>query len=179
MKKVGRLYRERLVDQLKGGVANQENVFLLSYSMVSGPQMNDLRKNLRRTGAHVCAAKNTIARLALQEIDHNDLAGKVSGQTALVWGGTDSAAISRILIRCAEESENIVIQGGLLQGRILTQGDVKKLSELPPREVLLARLLSVIQSPLTRFAGVLNAKTRELLFILKQLSEKKGGNKNV
>lgn len=179
MKKVGRLYRERLVDQLKSGVAGQDNVFLFSYSGVSGSQMDDLRKNLRRTGACVRAAKNTLARLALREINHEDLAGNVSGQTALVLGGADLAAVSKVLVKFAEETESIVVQGGLLQGKVLRQDDVKRLSELPPREILLARLLSVIQSPLTRFAGALNAKTRELLYVLKQLSEKKGGNKNV
>jgi large subunit ribosomal protein L10 len=75
--------------------------------------------------------------------------------------------------------EGVIVQGGLLQGRILEQEDVKRLSELPTREILLAKLLSVIQSPLNRLAMALNAKTRELLSILKQLSEKKGGNKNV
>jgi large subunit ribosomal protein L10 len=179
MKKVGRLYRECLVEQLKGGVAGNDNVFLLSYSRVSGLQMGDLRKNLKQTGADVCAAKNSVARLALKEMEYEELADKISGQTALVWGGADSVEVSKILFKCAEESENIVVRGGLLQGRVLGQDDVKKLSELPPREVLLAALLSVIQSPLTRLAGALNAKTRDLLSILKQLSEKKGGNENV
>ena len=179
MKKVGQLYRERLVDQLKDGVTNHDNVFLLSYSQVSGLQMSDLRKNLKQTGADVCVTKNSIARLALKEIEQEGLAERISGQTALVWGGVDSAEVSKILINFVKESENIVVQGGLLQGRILEQTDVKKLSELPSREVLLAMLLSAIQSPLTRFAGALNAKTRDLLSILKQLGEKKGGNENV
>ena len=179
MKKVGLLYRESLVSQVKKGVTDNDNVFLLSYSHVSGLQMNNLRKNLKKTGAQMCAAKNSVARLALKEMEFEGLSQKVSGQTALVWGGTDSAEISKILMDFVKTSENIVVRGGLLQGRILEQHDVQKLSELPPREILLAMLFSVIQSPLTRLAGALNAKTRELLSILKQLSEKKGGNENV
>ena len=172
MKKVGQLYRESLVDKVKKGVADNDNVFLLSYSNVSGLQMSDLRKNLKQTGANVCVTKNSVARLALKEMEYEGLSEKVSGQTALVWGGADSSEISKILINFVETSENVGVQGGLLQGRLLEQGDVKKLSELPPREVLLAMLFAAIQSPLTRLAGALNAKTRDLLSILKQLSER-------
>ena len=179
MKKVGLLYRETLVDQVKKGVTDNDNVFLLSYSCVSGLQMSDLRKSLRQAGADICATKNSVARLALKEVEHEGLSQKVSGQTALVWGGTDSSEISKILIDFIKDSEDIVVQGGLLQGRILEKEDVKKLSELPSREILLAMLFAAIQSPLTRLAGALNAKTRYLLSVLKQLSEKKGGNENV
>ena len=70
----------------------------------------------------------------------------------------------------------VCIAGGLLEGKELNKNDVKKLSDLPSREVLLSMLLSTIQSPLTRLAGALNAKTRDLISVLKQLSEKKGGN---
>jgi len=112
-------------------------------------------------------------------VEYEGLSEKISGQTALVWGGTDSAEVSKILVDFVKDSENIVVQGGLLQGGVIGQDDVKKLSELPPKEVLLSMLLAAIQSPLTRFAGALNAKTRDLLSVLKQLSEKKGGNENV
>jgi large subunit ribosomal protein L10 len=178
MKKVGQLYREALVDQVKKGVTENDNTFLLSYSQVSGLQMSDLRKNLKQTGASVCITKNSVVRLALKEIEQEELSEKVSGQTALIWGGADSAEVSKILIDFIKTSESTVVQGGLLQGRILEQADVKKLSELPSREVLLATLFATIQSPLTRFAGALNAKTRDLLSVLKQLGEQKGGNEN-
>ena len=176
MTKVGRLYRESLVNQVKDGVTNNDNVFLLSYSGVSGLKMNDLRKNLKQSGARMYTTRNSVIRLALKEIEQEELSEKISGQTALVWGGTDSSEVSKILIEFIKESENIVVQGGLLQGKILDWGDVKKLSELPSREVLLSMLLSAIGSPLTRLASALNAKTRDLLSILKQLSEKKGGS---
>ena len=176
MKKIGQLYRESLVQQVKKGVSDSDNVFLLSYSRVSGLQMSDLRKDLNRTGASVYVTKNSVIQLALKEIEQEELAGKISGQTALVWGGAASSEVSKILVDFVEQSEHIVVQGGLLQGKLLEQGDIKKLSELPSREVLLSMLLSSIQAPLTHLAGVLNAKTRDLVSVLKQLSEQKGGN---
>ncbi len=87
-----------------------------------------------------------------------------------------SAEISKVLCKFSKECEFVKLSAGLLEGRILNLDDIKKLSELPSKQVLLALLFGTIQAPLTRLAGALNAKTQELLSILKQLSEKKGGS---
>ena len=179
MKKVGQIYRESLVAQIKDGIVNSDNVFLVSYSRLSSLKISNLRKNLRRTGAQMCVTKNSLARLALKEKEQGPLAQKISGQTALVWGGADSAEVSKILVDFVKGTEDFIVQGGLLQGRVLEKNDVTRLSELPSRDVLLSMLLSSLQAPLTRLAGALNAKTRELVSVLKQLSEKKGGKENV
>lgn len=176
MKKVGTLFRESLVNRIKEGVNNNSNVFLLSYSALSGLKNSDLRKNLRKIGAEVYVTKNSIARLALKDCEKDDLAQNVSQQTAFVFSDADSVELSKMLVDFEKDCKTFSVQGGLLEGKVLDQAEVKTLSELPSREVLLAMLLSTIQSPLTRLAGALNAKTRDLLSILKQLSEKNGGN---
>ena len=176
MKKVGQLYREDLSNRIKEAIDHNSNVFLVSYSSLSGAQLNDFRKSLKKAGADVFVSKNSIARITLKNLKHDKLAERIKGQTALVWSSADSVQVSKILIKFAKDSENIKLQGGLLEGKILEQDDIKKLSDLPSREVLLSMLLGTIQAPLTRLAGALNAKTRDLLSILKQLSEKRGGN---
>jgi len=175
-KSIGQLYRERLVDHVKAGISDNDNVFLISYSKVSGISMSDLRKDLKQTGAQMYIAKNSIARLAFKDSEQKKLGEKIEGQSALVWGGNDSAEVSKVLVKFVKDAENIILRGGLLQGRLLAIDDIKRLSELPSRTVLLSMLLSAVQSPLTRLAGALNAKTRDLVSVLKQLSEKKGGS---
>jgi len=176
MKKVGQLLRQTLVDDIKEGISNNGSAFLLSYSNISGIKISDLRKTLKKAGASMYVTKNSIAKVALKDLDFGGLTSSVSAQTALIWSNSDSSEISKILVNFAKDIETVSVQGGLLEGRILTKADVTRLSDLPSREVLLSMLLATIQSPLTRLAGALNAKTRELLSILKQLSEKKGGN---
>lgn len=176
MKRVGQIFRENLVDQIKGGIDKNTAVFVLNYSNLASPTLSNLRKNLSETGAEVIVSKNSLARVALEDLKQNKLAERLVGQTAFVWSSTDSVAISKILVKFAKECETFKVQGGLLEGRLLESDDIAKLSELPSREVLLANLLGTIQAPLTRLACALNAKSRDLLSILKQLSEKKGGN---
>ncbi|MBF0521498.1 MAG: 50S ribosomal protein L10 [Candidatus Omnitrophica bacterium] len=175
MKTIGQLFREILANDIKKGINKNANVFVLSYSELSSAQICDLRKTLRKSGADIYVSKNSIARIALKDLNYEKLAEKVDQQTAFVWGNKDSVEISKILIKFEKDFETVKIKGGVLEGRVLENDDVKRLSELPSREVLLSMLLGAIQSPLTRFAGALNAKTRDLLSVLKQLSEKKGG----
>lgn len=173
MKRVGELYRENLSRRVREGVGDHETVFVMSYSHLSASQLNDFRKDLKQAGAQVFVSKNSLARLALRDLKFNTLSEGVQGQTAFVWGDADSVEISKILAKFLKECEKVQICGGLLSGRILGAEDVQKLAELPSREVLLSILFAAIQAPLTRLAGALNAKTRDLISILKQLSEKK------
>ncbi len=176
MKKVGQLFRENLVNQVKSGVDQNSNVFVFSYSNVSSFQLGELRKKLKQAGADVYVSKNAIAQIALRNLKHDALADRIKGQTAFVWSSTDSAQVSKILVGFAKECDQVKLQGGLLDGKILEQNDIKRLSDLPSREVLLAQLLGTIQAPITRLMYCLNAKSIDLLSILKQYSEKKGGN---
>jgi large subunit ribosomal protein L10 len=176
MGKVGKIIRTTLLDGIKDGLQNHQSLFLLGYSALSSSQMDNLRKKLRRVGAQMNVPRNRIAKLAFKELHHEKLADQITGQTAFVWSSADAVVISKTLVKFSEEHQNVVIKGGLLDGVFLEKPDVKRLSDLPAKEVLQARLLQVILSPLTSLAGALNAKTRDLLSILKQLSEKKGGN---
>ena len=176
MKRVGVVYREAFVKNIRDHISENKSVFLLGYTKVSSPQISELRKDLKKAGAEVFVSKNALARIALKELHQEPLAEHVSGQTAFVWTAADSAAVSKILVKFAKDRKTVAVKGGVLEGKLLSESDVHRLSELPSREVLLSQLLGTIQAPLTRFAGALNAKSRDLLSILKQLGEKKGGN---
>lgn len=176
MKRVGQAFRESLVNRIKDGVGQNGCTFLVSYSQVPGSQLNDFRKRLKAAGAQVYVSKNSLAQIALKDIQQKSMAEKITGQMAFVWGRADSAAMAKALVQFAKECPNVTIRGGLLDGTIIEKEQIIQLSELPSRTVLLTMLLGAIQSPLTRLAGTLNAKTRDLLSILKQLSAKKGGN---
>jgi large subunit ribosomal protein L10 len=176
MTKVGQVYRQGLVNRIKDEIGKNENVFLLSYSQLAGGQMNDFRKALKKAGASVYVTRNSAARLALTELKHEAFKDSVNGQTVFVWSNSDSAEVSKALVKFIKDLEAVKIKGGLLKGCVVTSDDVKRISELPSREQLLSTLLSTIQAPVTRLLGALNAKSYDLLSILKQLSEKKGGS---
>jgi len=176
VEKVGHLLRRNLIENIKGSVEERSNAFLISYSSLSGSQMNDLRKDLKRLGAQMFVSRTRLARLALKEIEQEEFSSVLSGQTAFVWSNADAVTVSKLLVDFTKKNDNVSVRGAVLDGAFLPDQDIKRLADLPSREVLLSQLLSAILSPITTLAGHLNAKSRDLLSILKQLSEKKGGS---
>jgi len=175
MKRIGALYRESIAKHIKEGIEKQNSVFLVSYSRISSMQMDTLRKTLKKIGARLYVSNNNIAKRTLKNLKFDNLAEKINGQTAFIWGEADSVEVSKALTKFAKELEGLKLNGGLLGGKVLEAGDIKRLSDLPSREVLLAMLLGSIQSPLHGLLNIFTGKTRELLYLLKQLSEQRGG----
>ena len=174
--KVGGIFRKQLVSAIKDGVDKNQNTFLVSYSGISASQMNVLRKDLSKKSAKMKVTKSKIARIALKDQKLEPASVNVRDQVAFIHTDSDAAEISKILVKFSKECKGFAVQGGLLQGAFLAKEDVGRLSDLPSREVLIAKLLSLMQSPATKLAYILNAKSRDLLSILKQYSEKKGGS---
>jgi len=175
MKKVGQLIRESIAEKIRHNVAEHSTTFLVSYSKMSSPKMNNFRKTLKAAGAKVYVSKNRIAKKTLTAMKFDEMSSKITQQIAFVWSDSDSVEVAKALVKLTKDLEGLNIQGGVLDGKAVQQADVKRLSDLPSREVLLTMLAQTIQSPLVRLAGALNAKTRDLIYILKQLSEKAGG----
>ena len=174
--RVGELYRQKIAVSVKDGITKSSSTFVVSFRGVSSAKMDSLRKDLRRKKADVLVAKTSVARIAFKEAKLQSLAERIEGQLALVLSDADASEISRILVKFAKDYEGFVLKGGVLDGNLLEPDQIRTLSDLPSREVLLSQLLGTMQAPLTRFMGALNGKTRDLLSILKQLSEKKGGS---
>ena len=177
MKRVGRIFRESMVAHVKEGIQNRNSTFMLSYTKVSGPQMNSLRKGLKTIGAELCVSRNSIAEIALKDLNFEKLTQRISGQTAFVISDADSIEVSKTLIKFMKECEGLQIQGGLLEGVILEKADIQRLADLPSRPILLTMLLRTLNTPMTRLARALNGKTRDLLSVLKQLAEKNAANR--
>ena len=169
--KVGTLYRQRMANSIKTGVSEKSSTFVVSYRGISSAKMNILRKDLKRKKAEVLVSKTSVARIALKQAKFEDLAGRIEGQMALILSNADASEVSKVLVKFAKDYEGFIVRGGMLDGAFLTEAQVATLSNLPSREVLLAKLMGTMSAPLTRFASSLNSKTRDLISILKQKSD--------
>lgn len=174
--KIGKIYRKKITAKVHDGVVNESSAFVINFRNVPSSDICTLRKNLKQKNAKVYLSRNSLARVGIQGTLLAPLTEKLDGQTLFVWTSADAVDIAKALMQFAGKNENIIIRGGVVSSQLLLQNDVKRLSDLPSREVLLAQLLGTLQSPMTRLARTLNGKTVELLSILKQISEKRGGN---
>ena len=176
MIKVGKVYRDQMVRTIRDGLDKSGTCVVVNFKSISSGDLSSLRKTLRQKKARMFASRNSLVKVAFKGTDFASLAENLSGQTAVIFTSADPAGIAKALVEFAKKNENFVFCGGVLDKSLLRKEDIKRIADLPAKEVLIAQLLGTLQSPMTRLARALNGKTTELILILKQLSEKRGGN---
>jgi large subunit ribosomal protein L10 len=156
---------EALTELLKGS----PNVFVTDFSGLNVLRMTELRRRLRGAGVEYVVVKNTLAQRAFAANGVHALDEHLAGPTGLVLSGTDALAGAKVLTEFAREFEKPAIKIGLVDGRPVTPEQVKRLADLPPREVLLAQLAGYIQAPMAQFAGVMNGLLYQMVGALEAL----------
>ena len=155
------------IDRLQEGFAKCSIGILTDYRGLSTPEMTILRSSLRELGIEYKVVKNTLARLAAERAGRNDLVSVFEGPVAIAFGYGDIAEPARALTDYINTSKaGLSIKGGFLSDRLLTSEEVKTLSTLPSREILLAKVVGGMQSPITALVSCLATPIRGVIGVL-------------
>lgn len=166
--------KTELLQEYEQGLATAPHAFVLGYQGIKVPQVTALREKVRQSGGEYVVVKNTIA---LRAIDGNALAQLKEhfvGPTAVAYGN-DPVALAKALTDFAKDVPVLQFKGGLVEGRAVPAAQIKDIASLPSREELIAKLLFLMQSPITRFVRVLAALPQSLVVVLDQVRQKKEG----
>lgn len=161
--------KEKIIEEIAGELEKAELIIATDYRGLKVAALNELR---RRLGAERCryrVAKNTLTRLACRRVGLEALEPLLEGPTALAYTGADAVAAARVFLQFGKDHEALAIKGGILSGQPITSGQVKALGEIPPREVLLARVCGGFQAPLSGLVNVLQGNIRQLVYALDAL----------
>jgi len=155
------------IEQLQESFTRCTIAILTDYRGLNTADMTALRRRLQESGSQYQVVKNTLARLAAENAGHDDLVSSLEGPIAIAFGYGDIIAPAKVLASyTGEAKENISIRGGFLGSRSLTAGDVITLARLPSREILLARVLGQMQSPISALLGCLTTPLRGFVGVL-------------
>lgn len=138
----------QIVENLKEKLSQAKGVVLTDYQGLSVPEVEALRKSLQEAGANYQVVKNTLLNLALKEN------AKIAGPTAVVLSYEDEIEPLKALYDFAKEHEALKVKGGFFEGTFLAEEKLKEIAALPGREVLLAKVAGMLQSPISRLVGV-------------------------
>jgi large subunit ribosomal protein L10 len=117
--------------------------------------------------------KNTLARRAVEETSFVPLEDHFVGPTSVAFSQHDAVAMAKALTEYAKREPKLSLRVGFIEGQLLSPAQIAALAELPPREVLLARMLASVQSPLAGFVGVLQGVLRQLVYALQAVRDAK------
>lgn len=155
--------KQAAVAQIASAIANAQTMVIAEYRGISVASMTELRANARKAGVYLHVLKNTLARRAVDGTSFAALADQMVGP--LVYAvSEDPVAAAKVLHQFSKKDEKIVLKAGSYNGELLDVAQVAELASIPSRDELLAKLLGIMQAPVSGFARALAA-----------LAEKKAG----
>jgi len=164
-----------VVDEVRSRLSSSSAALLTEYRGLNVKDLAALRIAVRDAGGEYKIYKNTLVRLAVHDHGLAELENLLTGPTAIAFVDGDAVLVAKSLRDFARTNPNLVIKGGVLGTRILTDADAGALADVAPREELLARLAGGLAAPLQQLAGLLAALPRSFAYGLKALLDQQGG----
>jgi large subunit ribosomal protein L10 len=164
--------KEDLVQQYLGMLERSTGVVLAGFSGVTVKDLEGLRQKIREAGGEFHVVKNSLMELAFKQAGYPLQGADLVGTTAVGFAGEDITAVAKAIVELAKQSEALHVKAGVIEGKAYTGAQVEQFADLPPLNVLQARLLSVLQGPAGRMAGVLAGSVRQMVTVVKAYSEK-------
>ena len=170
-----------IVAEVREKFQSSEAVVLTEYRGLNVTDLAVLRNAMRDAGGEYKVYKNSLVRFAAKELDL-EIEELLVGPTAIAFTGTrpdgkdgDPVSVAKALANFSKDNENLVIKGGMLDGKLLTTDEIVALSKIAPREELLAKLAGGMAAPMQQMAGLLNAVPQKFAYALSALIETGGG----
>jgi len=164
---ISREKKQELVKSYAEAFSRSQAAILTNYSGLPVAELNRLRNKMREAGSGYHVVKNRLVKLALREAGLPVPEELLQGPTAIGFCYEDVVAQAKVLTEYAKESKELTIKGGFLGERVFDGQAISSLADLPSRDVLLAQLLSGVQSPIAGLVNVLSGTLRGLVTVLK------------
>jgi large subunit ribosomal protein L10 len=163
-----RAEKERVVERLAERLRSTETLMVADYRGLTMPEIDELRTRLLEAGARFTVVKNTLTKLAAEQAGTADVLQLIDGPTAIAFleAGGDPVAVAKVLNETARAHDVLVIRGGLLDGAVVGDEEIKRLATLPPADVLRAQLAGAVFGPLTTVVGLFTAPLRDLVGVI-------------
>jgi large subunit ribosomal protein L10 len=167
--------KANIVQDLKDQLNSSPFLLVTDYTGLKVDQFAELRTRLVAVGAECHVVKNTMLRIAANELGMPDISTSLSGQTAIVTGEQDICATAKVLKTFAAEFKKPAVKAGILDNAPLSAEQVHAMADLPPLPALQAQLLGLLNSLGSRLVRTLNEPGTSLARVLKAKVDAAGG----
>ncbi|MFC1490157.1 50S ribosomal protein L10 [Candidatus Latescibacterota bacterium] len=159
-------------------IFSKSGFYLLDFKGFNVAEITELRNKLRDADVSMRVVKNTLAKRALEEVNSDESVREsfekyFKGPTGLVWSKEDPIAPVRVLVDFLGDKKFGTIKAGMLDGMIVQEYDIEKISKLPSKQVLYAQVASALNAPIVKLARVLKAVPENFVRTLDAVREKK------
>lgn len=141
-----------IVETLKGAQAG----VLVDHRGLTVEEDTNLRNALRKENVTYFVVKNTLLRRAVKEVGLDDLDEVLSGPTAIAVSSDNPVAPAKVMADFAKEHEALELKSGFMDGNVMSLDEVKTLAATPSKEVLIAKMMGSLNSPVSGLVRLLN-----------------------
>jgi large subunit ribosomal protein L10 len=145
-----------MVAELAEDFGRASIALVTEYKGMKAGESDDMRRRIRAVRGEFRVTKNTLLRRAIKDTNFALLDGHLGGPVGLILSYADPVELANTVSSFKDFGENLKIRGGVLDGKPLTPAEINELANLPPREVIMAQLLGLLQAPATQLVRLLN-----------------------
>ena len=168
--------KAQTIEQAKEWYSKASGVVFTDYRGLKNKEIATLRNDLRKKGGELHVIKNTLFRKAVGDETASGLPADLhNGTTAFAFVFGNEADVAKALLDYARTSRKLVVKGGLFGGKSVDAKGVESISELPPRDVLLAQVIGAVAAPLTTLVGTIEALYADPIRVIGAVADKVGG----
>jgi large subunit ribosomal protein L10 len=163
--------KKQIVADYVDKMSSSQAMILTDYRGLNVASITELRRRMREVDGGLQVVKNTLFKRALDEAGISVPMEDHEGPLAIGYCFEEVPPVAKVLLDFAKESQALKVHGAVLGDKMLDLAGVRSLADLPPREVLLAQLLSAVQGPMSGLVNTLQAPMRELVQVLSARAE--------
>ena len=174
-KLTGRPRKEKAVEEISQRLEESDSLVLTDYQGLKHKQLEDLKRNLKKSNAAFSVTKNTLLKISVEKSKkYADLLKKhtYESPTAALFIKGDVTQALKLLAKANKAFGLPKIKIGIIDGEVLDEASVLRIASLPNRETLLAQLGGTLNFPISGLVFVLNANLQKLVFVLSEISKK-------
>ncbi len=150
--------KKQMVAELTEKIQAAPAGVIVNYSGITVADDTALRAALRKAGVSYSVYKNSITGRACEAAGYGDLKEVLEGMTAIAVATDDPIAPAKVLKEYADKIESFELKGGFVEGKVLDKAGVEELAAIPPKPILIGKMLGSMQKSLYGLAYVLQAK---------------------
>ena len=170
---MNREQKEKEIAVLKDKLARAKHLIIADHSGINVAEVSALRRKLKEGNSEIRVSKNTLLKLAVKDTDLQELQEHFEGPTSIICGYDDPSVPAKIIYDSIRETEKPKFKSYFYDGTQHGFDFLKRIAQLPSRDIVIAMLISAVEGSITNFIGLLESATREFIGTLDALAESK------
>lgn len=162
------------VEELAQRFKRASMALVSEYKGITAAEATELRRRLRAVRGELRVAKNTLVRRAIKDTPFGPLEANLGGPVGVILSFEDPVAVAKTITSFKEAGDKLKVRAGVLSSSPISLDDVKALATLPPKEVIMAQLLGLLQAPGSQLVRLLNEPGSALARVIDAIGKKNG-----